>query len=194
MDGLAVGNKLYVNISKGIVEVEGDANLVREVYSDFRERLLDTEFRVADGRATGGKSETKDEPKPTKRRSRKSKEASGSTGSIGADPDSPKLDKDIDTSGLAAYFGEFVPRNHSESILIFLRFLGETLGIEKPNTDQVFTCYRKAGQRLPKAFRQAFHNASSRHGYIEFGSANDLAVTTAGMNHFDHDLKRKSAD
>lgn len=190
-----MGNKLYVDISKGIVEVEGDANLVREVYSDFRERLLDTEFHVVDGRATGGKSRTKDEPKPTKRRSRTSnKEASGRTGLIGADPDSPKLDKEIDTSGLAAYFGEFEPRNHSENILIFLRFLTETLGIEKPNTDQVFTCYRKVGERLPKAFRQAFHNASSRHGYIEFGSANDLAVTTAGMNHFDHDLKRASAD
>ena len=189
-----MGNKLYVDIFKGIVEVEGDANLVREVYSDFREKLLDIETRVSDAHVTKEKSEPKHESKPRRKRRTKITDASEKTGSIGADPDSPKLDKDIDTSGLASYFGEFEPRNHSENILIFLRFLSDSLGIEKPNTDQVYTCYRKVGARLPKAFRQAFRDASSRHGYIEMGSANDLAVTTAGINHFDHDIKRKVAN
>lgn len=32
--------KLHINISQGIVDVEGDADLVREIYADFKDKLL----------------------------------------------------------------------------------------------------------------------------------------------------------
>jgi hypothetical protein len=35
-----VHTKLHINIHQGVVDVEGDSDLVREVYSDFKGKLL----------------------------------------------------------------------------------------------------------------------------------------------------------
>ena len=189
MDGLIVSSKLFIGVSRGIVEVEGDATFVRQIYSDIRQGLLGEGGLMREGLKTNTTTDRGKKPKNVKSRSRGLK-VSESADSERMDADSPKLDKDIDTSGLAAYYSRFEPRNHSEKILVFLRFLTDELGIESPNTNQVFTCYRKVSERLPRAFQQAFRTANSRHGYIEYRSPADIAVTTAGMNHFDHDLKR----
>jgi hypothetical protein len=59
----------------------------------------------------------------------------------------------------------------------------------------VYTCYVKANERVPKAFAQAFRDASGRtFGFIDYRSAMDMRITTAGTNHFKFDLKRKSAE
>lgn len=33
--------KLHINISQGIIDVEGDPDLVRAIYDDFKDQLLD---------------------------------------------------------------------------------------------------------------------------------------------------------
>ncbi len=105
------------------------------------------------------------------------------------------MDKDLDTSGLSAFYGQFQAKNHPEKILIFLKFLEEESGIESPNTDQVYTCYEVSNERVPKAFAQAFHDASGRKfGFIDYTSPTELSVTVLGNNHFKHDLKRKSTE
>ena len=132
--------------------------------------------------------------KPKRRsaaRKRTTTEESGS--SINAD--SPKMDKDLDTSDLAAFYGQFEAKNNAEKILIFLKFLTDTLKIESPNTDQVYTCYDAVNERVPKVFAQAFRDASGRKfGYIDYKSPTELVVTTKGNNYFKLDLKKKSAE
>ena len=101
------------------------------------------------------------------------------------------MDKRIDTSSLKAFYSQFKAKNNSERILIFLKFLTENLEIESPNTDQVYTCYEAVNERVPTAFRQAFHDASGRKfGYIDYNSPTSIGITTIGNNHFKHDIKK----
>ena len=185
--------KLHINLLQGVVDVEGDPELVREVYADFKKKLLN-----GMGCSSPPEDATSAEPamktKPKRRSAARKKTTTEESGSS-INADSPKMDKDLDTSGLAAFYGQFEAKNNSEKILIFLKFLRDKLGIESPNTDQVYTCYEAVNERVPKVFAQAFRDASGRKfGYIDYKSPTELLVTTIGNNHFKLDLKKKSAE
>lgn len=191
--------KLHINIAQGVIDVEGDADLVREVYGDFRDRLLAQQIpeQIDDNQPDLPKTRVED--KPSKRRSkpkltaRKSSSADGAGNGILAD--APKRDKNLDTSDLREYYNQFQASSHPEKILIFLKFLHENLGIEDPNTDQVYTCYESVSERVPKAFAQAFRDASGRKfGFIDFNSPTDIKITVHGNNYFKYDLKRKAGE
>lgn len=196
--------KLHINISQGIIDVEGDPDLVRAIYDDFKDELLDAVKRAPHTPAASatpttpaenGEStnEASSKPKP-KRRTPAKKKANGDDNASGVVADSPKLDKNLNTSGLGAFYGKFAPKNNAEKILIFLKFMVDELSIESPNTDQVYTCFKATGERIPKAFAQAFYDTSSKLGYIDFRSSTDLPITIAGDNHFNHSLKKKDAE
>lgn len=187
--------KLHINISQGVVDVEGDLELVREVYTDFKDNLLNvmnSSTRLAAEDMTSTEPETE---KKTKRSRVARKKVIIKERGSNINADSPKMDKAIDTSGLATFYGQFEPKNHPERILIFLKFLTDELGVEAPNTDQVYTCYMVKHERVPKAFAQAFRDASGRNfGYIDYKSPTELLITTRGNNHFMFDLKKKGAE
>lgn len=192
-------SKLQIDLSQGIVNIEGDADLVREIYRDLKDQLLSGAPAPRTGATPSGDKDSDDagaDVKPkSKRRVSSRKKTEGESNGSGVNADAPKLDRDLDTSGLLAFFGQYEHKNHSEKILTFLHFLTDKLDIEAPNTDQVFTCYVKANERVPKAFKQAFRDTSGKSfGYIDFKSPTDIRVTTAGTNHFKFDLKKKAAE
>ena len=192
-------SKLHIDMSQGVVDIEGDADLVREIYRDLKDHLLSgapapsrSPPRAPEGAAAAeGNGNTKAK---AKRRAVSRKKSEGDTGSSGISADAPKLDKNLDTSKLGAFYGQFEPKNNAEKILIFLKFITEELGQENPNTDQVYTCFKKTGEKIPKAYAQAFYDTSSKHGYIDFNSATDISVTIAGDNHLNHGLKKKGGE
>ncbi|OJW56629.1 MAG: hypothetical protein BGO57_12050 [Sphingomonadales bacterium 63-6] len=195
--------KLHINISQGVIDIEGDPELVREIYADFKVQLLNgVKFvqpapAMTSAASTAGNGDEGASPAPkqkVKRRIAAKKKSNGDEGGSGVFADSPKLDKNLDTSGLGIFYGQFAPKNNAEKILIFLKFLTEALQIESPNTDQVYTCFKATGDKIPKAFAQAFYDTSSKLGYIDFRSATDLPITIAGDNHFNHTLKKKIAE
>lgn len=202
--GVAMSTKLHINISQGIIDIEGDPDLVRAIYDDFKDQLLDAVKRVPPATAEpaptltpaengGSANEASGKLKP-KRRSPAKKKANGDEGASGIVADSPKLDKNLDTSRLGAFYGKYAPKNNSEKILIFVKFMVDELNIENPNTDQVYTCFKATGEKIPKVFAQAFYDTSSKFGYIDFRSSTDLPITIAGDNHFNHSLKKKGAE
>ena len=194
--------KLHVNLSQGIIDVEGDPDLVRAIYYDFKDQLLDglkanggamPASQPAFAETPEQSSESVVKPK-TKRRSPTKKKASTEDSDNGISADHPKLDKNIDTTALPAFYAEYAPKNHSDKILMFLKFLMDKLNIDAPNTDQVFTCYKAVNEKFPQAFKQAFHTANTKYGYIDFKSATDIKIPIAGENHFAHGLKKNPAE
>ena len=195
--------KLHINISQGIIDVEGDPELVRAIYDDFKAQLLDAVKLAPASPAPAptpastengeGAIEAPNRPKP-KRRTAYKKKVNGEENASGVVADAPKFDKYLDTSRLVAFYAKYAPKNNPEKILIFLKFMTEELNIESPNTDQVYTCFKISGEKIPKAFAQAFYDTSSKNGYIDFISSTDLPITIAGDNHFNHTLKKKGAE
>jgi hypothetical protein len=197
--------KLHIDLSQGVIEIEGDAEFVREIYIDFKERLAggakltsasthrSNPIHEVGGEAENAGSSTTGKQK-TKRRTPPKKKVANEDASNGVVADAPKLDKNLDTSTLGEFYGQFAPKNNAEKILIFLKFITEKLMIENPNTDQVYTCFKITGEKIPKAFAQAFYDTSSKHGFIDFRSSIDMPITIVGDNHFNHTLKRKGAE
>jgi hypothetical protein len=194
--------KLHVDMSQGVISIEGDPDLVREIYKDFKDHLATGAPKPNPSHAhvpppqhtpaAHGEPEAKPKAKP---RAVSKKKTDVTENGSGINTKAPKLDKSIDTSGLAAFYGQYEPKNNSEKILIFLKYLSDKLGIEEPNTDQVYTLFKKTGDKIPKAFAQAFHDTGNKHGFIDFnGAAGTIKVTIAGDNHFNHDLKKKAAE
>jgi hypothetical protein len=195
--------KLHIDMSQGVITIEGDPALVREIYKDFKDQLVNSAPKNSPTQAQNPvhghtasprfEPEAKAKAKPRAPAKKKSDAPDGASSGINAN--APKLDKNIDTSGLAAFYGQYEPKNNSEKILVFLKYLSDKLGIEEANTDQVYTLFKKAGDKIPKAFAQAFHDTGSKHGFIDFnGPAGTIKVTIAGDNHFNHDLKKKAAE
>lgn len=191
--------KLHINISQGIIDVEGDPELVRAIYDDFKEQLLAgatvrppmrEEVNEAGNTEENGKSRAKG-----KRRSSAKKRATGDDVGQNVSADSPKLDKNLDTSGLVDFYERYETSNNPEKILVFLKFMNDELGIDNPTTDQFYTCFEKVNARVPKVFSQAFRDASGRKfGFIDYNSATDIKITTVGNNYFKFDLKKKVAE
>ena len=113
--------KLHINLSEGVLDVEGDSALVKEIYFDFKERLgavtTKLEAQIPDAADEhdevddGGKGRAK-----PKRKSPARKRATGEDAGPGVNPDAPKLDRDLDTAKLAAFYGQYAPKNHPEKI------------------------------------------------------------------------------
>ncbi|MCY3626723.1 MAG: hypothetical protein OXG88_03675 [Gammaproteobacteria bacterium] len=182
---MTIPPKLHIDLSQGLVNVEGDTDFVRDVYTDFKQKILarsDSFPAMVENKVTNTAT-NKTSPQSNRRIAQK--KSSNSKKGGGPDPDSPKLDKNLDTSALSEFYSRYKPKNHSEKILLFVQFLKEKLSIEKPSTDQVFTCYDAVKEKLPNAFKKAFHLASSRrYGFIDYKSASNIAITVKGKNHF----------
>lgn len=188
--------KLHINVSQGIIDIEGDIDLVREIYADFKDRLLDGLDIVHETPTQNGSSEQGNKTSPKRKKRTSSKRAVQTDNSdSGIDPDHPKLDKDLDLSGLRAFYDQFEPKNNAEKILIFAKFLIDTLKQSKPNTDQFYTCFIELDEMIPSAFAQAFRNTHGRkYGYIEYKSATDISVPIKGTNHYTSGIKRKGTE
>ena len=186
--------KLHINLTQGIIDIEGDPELVREIYTDFRSRLLETTASSSDAaRVPSASTEDGDEPARPKKKRRTPAKRRGNSEQDGPSisSDSPKLDKNLDTAKLPEFYARYTAKNHPEKILTFLRLLTEVAGIESPNSDQVFTCYKAVSERLPIAFAQAFRDTSGK-GYIDLKSSIEMPITIAGDNHFNFKMKKTS--
>ncbi|AUQ75284.1 hypothetical protein [Phaeobacter piscinae] len=190
--------KLHINLSQGIIDVEGDVELVKAIYEDFKDRLATQTKPASNHEPTGNR--TDDEAQQSTKRTKSSRKPSTSKRSkpaeinMGINPDSPKFDKNLDTKDLKEFYEGYNPSSAPEKILIFLKFLTDKLEIESPNTDQVYTCFSAVKEKVPAAFAQAFRDTSSKKGFIDYNSATDIRVTIAGNNHFNFELDKEACE
>jgi hypothetical protein len=101
----------------------------------------------------------------------------------------------LDLSGLAAYYGQYEPANHSEKILIFATFLRNVIKVQSITANDIFTCYQelKGVTKTPEAFLQAFRDTQNKTHFIDYISPVDIQITIAGNNYFNLKMKKKSA-
>lgn len=182
--------KLNIDLKQGLLHVEGTEDFVRAIYDDFKSRLTAAAAVPAEAATpqvnnnnNGGGSGRVEPPRRTQVRTKSSR------GDF-----VPQFNRELDTSKLAAYYGQFELKNHSEKILVFCMFLQEVLNVEKITGNDIFTCYTamKAVTKTPRAFPQALRDTEGKSfHYIEVKAWDDIVVPISGSNYFHHDLKRK---
>jgi hypothetical protein len=198
--------KLHINIHQGIIDVEGDSDLVLRVYEDFRVLLLKAQETVveddADQGADGSAEKANGGSKPEKTITRAKRKPRRTASTVGDGPPGaklqsvtsykPSLDKTLDTSKLMEFLVAYEPKNNAEYILIFAKFLSEKLGYDKCTMNQIYSCFSASRTKFPKYFGQSFIDTRGNgYGYIDFTNPDDIAVTMLGQNHFNHGVKKK---
>lgn len=108
------------------------------------------------------------------------------------------IDKDLDlVKGGTPGFEEFAeskkPSNNGEKNLVAVYWLINMRKPEAPATlDQVYTCFREVGWRVPEDLRNSLAQAGTK-GWLDTRSASDLKVTIGGENHVLHTMNSKIA-
>lgn len=182
--------KLHIDVAQGIFEAEGSEDFVWKVYEDFRDNLQ-SNMAVPEPAAVQTPAGTKDAQSQaggSVRKARVKRSASNKTAKDavpGLSGYKPSIVDNLDTLGIKEFIAPYATTNHSNNIVAFLKFL-ESKGRKPATFDEVFTCYRDAGLKVPVAFGQAFIDTRGKKGFIEFTGANDVELTIRGVNHIDH--------
>lgn len=177
--------KLNIDLKQGLLHVEGTEEFVRSIYDDFKSRLtaaaaVPAATPLADN--GGGKPEAR---------------RSAPRAKTGRGDFTPTFNRDLDTSKLPAFYGQFETKNHPEKVLVFSMFLKEELLVEKITGNDIFTCYMamKNETKTPKAFAQALRDAEGKKfNFIQVREWDDIVIPISGSNYFHHTLKRKGAE
>lgn len=188
--------KLHINLSQGLIEVEGDEKFVSRVYEDFKDRISNGQVgrgntidQQGDDSVSNSKTgDNKEKPKKVSR----GKTVSAKRGAEAAYR--PRIDNSLPIEKLEAFYSQFEDPNQSENILVFCMYVEEVTKSDVITADQIYTCYSVLKITFPKDMRQALRNAKAKEkGFIDFSTTDDIVVTLIGRNHFNSKLKRRGS-
>jgi len=183
--------KLKIDLSQGVLEVEGSENLVNEIYQDFKQNLL-LNLQASSSITTQTPSETsgiKKQSAPA-RSSKKKRKASSKT-------KTPALVKDLDLLGkgkaesLKTFVAPYEPKSAREWNLLFVYYLQKILEVPAIGTDHIYTCYKHVTVKPPTNLYQSLLNTAHRNGSINTASVDSITVTIVGENFVEHEMPRK---
>jgi hypothetical protein len=192
-----MNTKIHFSQGDTIFDIEGDAEVVREVYRDIKDSLIGRLGMVKPVAAPAAEFSTTEEgviaPDAKRRKPARKKRAMGApAGEQRAEPYQPSLVKDLSLPGLQEFYGKYAPKSHSEKVLMFAHFLKEA-GYEPCTANQIFTCYKLVGIARPKAFKQAIIDAhGSKFGFVDYQGVENISVTTIGEDHLNFKMVKSS--
>jgi len=188
--------KLIIDLSRGLIEVEGSEAFVEKIYQDFRAQISANNAPIAKQLPDQHKpiiAPSKPSPSPTKSKSpptKPKKTASSASGSFL---------KDLDLSGsggktsLREYSSRFAFKSNMERNLIFTYYLQNELELDDIGINHIFSCYRNMpGTKIPGNLKQSLYDTSSK-GWIAITSIDSgITVSTAGINYLEHDIPKSN--
>lgn len=190
--------KLKMDLSQGLIEVEGTEKIVMAIYTDFKDKI-ESGIPVQSENQTSERPRKNPKPKKAKTVGQESavpvikgKKKSGSS--------MPSIVKDLDLSGrkkggrLKDFYSLYDAMTNFDRNLIFVYYLQEKLGVKDISVDHIFTCYRDIGLKVPKALHQSLLDTNNRKGWIDTSDTGKLSVTIPGVNYLEHDMPKKNSD
>jgi hypothetical protein len=189
--------RLKIDLSQGILEVEGSESFVKVIYNDFKTHFAGIE--------------TPDERKPA-RRTRKTKaaakvvtpEPAAKAKEVKAKPTPPKpappayaLIKDLSltaTDGrpsLVEFMDSKFPITNEERNIVFLYYLQHRLKLKSITLDHIYTCYRETKIRVPLNLENSLRITADQRGWITITKAGKMSLTAAGKSYVEKQLPKK---
>jgi hypothetical protein len=174
-----MNTKLHINLHQGVLEVEGEENFVREIFSAFKAELLKNPASKpshSPGAAALPKEPTSNDNGKGKKETKRSKATA-----------EPKIDKNLDLAGgsgtvsLKDYVAQYSPKTKMERNVVFVGYLKDILQIENVSIDHVWTCYSSLRLKYPGNPQQSAYDTSAK-GWLNVPSLNNISVSIAGKN------------
>jgi hypothetical protein len=188
--------KIHINLSLGLIEAEGDETFVSRVYDDFKDRIQAAERAGGGGDDEpdrGGATPQRGGRKPAVRKKASAKKANGKTeGAGGITTYVPSRNTDLDLSKLAAFVGQYAPKNNPEKYVLYITFLKDQLKIDPCSMNDLLSCFLEMKDEIPGNLGQnLIDTRGNRYGYIKFTTPHDISLSTTGINHLNHKMKKK---
>jgi hypothetical protein len=110
----------------------------------------------------------------------------------------PSIDKNLNLrpggkQSLKDFLADKSPKTNNERSTVAVYYLSHVLQLDAVTTDQVFTCYRDVGWKLPGDFRNHLQVVASRNGWLDTRNMEDIKILASGINLVEHDLLRRAA-
>ncbi|QIB07562.1 hypothetical protein GZ982_23450 [Pseudomonas fluorescens] len=198
--------KLRIDLSMGLIEVEGSEAFILELYGDFKNRISQPALGVTQPpqpllpptqTVDSGIVETPQVLAAKASVALKPMAAAASRKPKRSKKEEPKLLTDLDlnqgTLGrLKDFHAKYSIKTNMEHNLVFAYFLKDGMGLEEIGEDHLFTCYRTVGIKIPRALRQSVLDTAQTKGWIDTDATGLIRLTTVGRNHIEHDLAKVS--
>lgn len=185
-----MNTRIRINLNEGSIEAEGEEAFVKSIYDDFKNQLATARTNDGGSAEQAGVEHSPAAPKagsaPRKALSKRAK--AGFT-----------IVKDLDLSGknnsksLRDFYTEKVPSTAMERNVVFVYFLKQVVSVAQVTLDHIYSCYKDVGVKYPNALRQSVADTSSRRGWLDTKSFDDIKLATPGENYVEHDLPKARA-
>jgi hypothetical protein len=209
-DAVIMTTKLKIDLSHGILEVEGSETFVRAIYKDFKTQFVQ-----------GEPAEEETETTTRRRRSRKPRPKAGPQRAEPVLPAAPAAEpaaavepvtaikvptpvtppytriKDLDLSATTEHpsLGEFMdsklPITNEERNLVFMYYLQYLLNVETITMDHVYTCYREVRIRAPLNLEHSLRTTANQKNWITASDADQFAVMPEGKLYVEKQLPKR---
>jgi hypothetical protein len=213
--------KLKIDLSQGVLEVEGSETFVKAIYADFK-----AHFVGQDGAAEVSALLVE---RPRRRRTRTAKTATETvpvTEEIVALPPTPevvaeppaqsstpeptpepkepppiaptyhyiedlKLGAAEGHPSLVKFMDAKLPVTNEERNLVFLYYLQHILKVKRITLDHIYTCYRAAKIRAPLNLENSLRTTAEQRGWIKTNQNGNITVTSEGKQYAEKQLPKK---
>jgi hypothetical protein len=211
--------KLKIDLSQGILEVEGSEVFVKAIYSDFKAQFV--------GDETG--EELSEQTPPRRRRSRKARktvEVSPAASTLDQAVPAPEAEpakvepvpqtptpvtpdlklpakkpeynflEELELSStnshpsLVEFMDAKFPITNEERNLVFLYYLQYKLDIKAITIDHIYTCYRAAKIRVPLNIEHSVQSTAEQHRWIKVAKNGHLSLTPSGKLYVEKQLPK----
>lgn len=110
---------------------------------------------------------------------------------------SPKLhmvgDLDLMPDGKRSFedfWAEKKPVSQPEQIVVAAYWLTKIAGVEEPDSNHIYTCFKKVGERIPPDLPAAVRQTKQRKGTVDTDNKGHVSVTIVGENVVEQELPR----
>jgi hypothetical protein len=196
--------KLKIDLTQGILEVEGSETFVKAIYSDFKLHFIGEDAGVALGSP----------PESRRRRTSRAKAlpampaSSPPEGQQPADEEAAskaempaksgyKVVQTLQLSGgdgtpsLVEFMDAKFPITNEERNLVFVYYLQHLLKAKGITGDHVFTCYKQAKIRVPANLASSLQTTVTQRRWIKMTKTGRLSVTPGGKLYVEKQLPKK---
>lgn len=193
--------KLKIDLSQGLLEVEGSESFVRTIYSDFKTHFAGIVEAAEEGKKprrsrksavaptskrTAAKKATKQQTPPTVKEATPESKPQIATPTysyvegldLGAKNDRPALVEFMDAK---------FPITNEERNIVFLYYLEQMLKLKSVTPSHIYTCYRAAKIRAPLNIE----NSLTRRDWIELTEDGQLTLTKNGKDYVEKQLPKR---
>lgn len=158
-----------IDVVNKMIEIEGEEDFIREIYDKSREFFVSS---LIDNKSTQN---------ITTLRQHKN----------GSLKECYAIIKDLDLSqpeSLKNFYAQKISQSALEKNTIFIYYLAKIANIKNINLNHIYSCYKEVSGKLPAALKQSLADTSSKKGWIDTKSMNDIKITIKGEGLVEREL------